>query len=91
MTNVFESAKDYFKTIVDNEDKIPFHIGEVTNFWILLTMIEDGIAIYQMGLNTTNDDDLIHTLKNGEQSSKVTATNLRIFFKKRRDTITSFC
>jgi len=82
MTNLFESTTDYLKTLVDHEEKNPLHVGEVNCLWVLLTMIEEGIGLYQIGLNTTNDDDLIHALKNGEQQSKDTSNQLRTFLKK---------
>ncbi|KQL50727.1 hypothetical protein AN964_24180 [Heyndrickxia shackletonii] len=82
MTNLFESTKDFFKTLIDCEEKNPLHVGEVNSLWVLLTMLEEGISVYQIGLNTTNDDDLIHALKNGEQSSKAISNQLRTFFKK---------
>ncbi|PKR85016.1 DUF3231 family protein [Heyndrickxia camelliae] len=82
MTNLFESTKDYLKTLVDHEEKNPLHVGEVNHMWVLLTMMEEGIGVYQTGLNTTNDDDLIHAIRNGEQQSKATAQQIRIFLKK---------
>ncbi|MBS4174910.1 DUF3231 family protein [Bacillus sp. FJAT-49736] len=82
MTNLFESALNHFQTLIDRENKNPLHVGEVTNLWVLLTMIEEGICIYQIGLNTTTDADLIHAFINGEQSSKDIAQQLRAFFKK---------
>lgn len=80
MTNVFESMKDLFAPLVDNEDKNPLHIGEVTHFWLLLTLIEEGLGLYQLALNTTKDEQLIHALVNGKQSSKEVSERLRAFF-----------
>ncbi|WP_040209347.1 DUF3231 family protein [Neobacillus jeddahensis] len=82
MTNMFESMKDLFVPIVDGMDKHPLHIGEVSHLWLLLTLIEEGIIVYQLGLNTTTDPDLIHALTNGEQSAKEVAKRLRNFFIK---------
>ena len=82
MTNFFESMKDIF-TPMDGEgqESSPLHIGEVTFFWVLLTLLEEGLAVYQLGLNTTTDSQLIHALTNGEESSKNVITDLRTFFK----------
>jgi len=82
MTNILESIKDLFSPLLENEEKSPLHIGEVMNFWLLLTLIQEGLDVYQLGLNTTQDDQLIHALKNGEQSSRNVIAQLQAFLKK---------
>lgn len=80
MTNIFESLKDLFTPMADNERKNPLHIGEVNHFWLLLTLIEEGIMIFQLALNTTTDDQLMHALSNGHQSAKEASQRMRTFF-----------
>lgn len=80
MTNIFESFKDFISPLMDNE-KHPLHVGEVSSFWMLLTMFEEGVALYQTSLNTTNDKELIHVLKNGEELSKTSIQLLSNFMK----------
>ncbi|MGV3465719.1 MAG: DUF3231 family protein [Heyndrickxia sp.] len=82
MTNLFESIKDFFKTFADSEDPNPLHTGEVTNIWLLLTLLEEGVITYQVGLNTTTDDALIHTFNNGIQLSEITINKLKTFMIK---------
>ncbi|MDN3015317.1 DUF3231 family protein [Paenibacillus sp. BSR1-1] len=82
MTNIFESIKDLFAPLVDGEEKKPLHTGEVTNLWVLLTLLEEGLIVYQLGLNTTKDDQLVHAFTNGEQLSRSLIDRLRNFFIK---------
>lgn len=81
MTNIFEALKDFIVPIIDNKEKTPLHVGEVADFWMLLTMLEEGVSIYQLALNTTIDDELIHALKNGEETSKNIIERLIVFMK----------
>lgn len=80
MTNIFESLKDLFTPMADDERKNPLYIGEVTHFWLLLTLIEEGIMIFQLALNTTTDDQLMHALSNGHPSAKEVCQRLRNYF-----------
>ncbi len=82
MANFFESIKDMFEPFVDGEEKNPLHVGEVMNLWLLLTLFEEGLTVYQIGLNTTVDQQLQHALKNGEKESSYMANQLRTFLRK---------
>ncbi|RSK26013.1 DUF3231 family protein [Bacillus sp. HMF5848] len=63
MTNIFESVSNALKTVTDDEEKGPLHVGEVMNLWTYLTMLEEANRFAEVGLNTTTDDDLIEALK----------------------------
>ncbi|KHD84178.1 DUF3231 family protein [Bacillus ginsengihumi] len=80
MTNIFESLKDFISPLIDNE-KNPLHVGEVSNLWILLTMLEDGISLYQTSLNTSKDGELLHTLEKGMQLSINSINKLKTFMQ----------
>ncbi|MFF2448080.1 DUF3231 family protein [Neobacillus sp. NPDC058068] len=82
MTNLLEAIKDYLAPLVDGEPKKPLHVGEVNNLWLLLTLLEEGLAVYQLGLNTTTDKQLIHALTNGQEESIKTIEQIRNFFIK---------
>ncbi|GKU82947.1 DUF3231 family protein [Niallia sp. NCCP-28] len=81
MTNIFESFKDFVFPYENYDKKYPLHTGEVTNFWLLLTMLEEGITFYQIALNTTKDEELRHVLQHGESLSKSTIQKLSKFMK----------
>jgi len=81
MTNIFESLKDFIFPYASYDKNYPLHTGEVTNFWLLLTMLEEGIPLYQIALNTTKDAELRHVLQHGESLSKTTIQNLSKFMK----------
>lgn len=82
MTNVFESMKDLFTPQAADQQQNPLHVGEVTHAWVLLTLIEEGLTVYQQSLNTTKDDELIHAFRNGQQASTDIAEQLRSFLRK---------
>jgi hypothetical protein len=81
MTNLFESIKVFLFPHDNYDKKYPLHVGEVTNLWILLTMLEEGLTLYQTSLNTTMDDELIRTLQNGEENTKIAIQKLTEFMK----------
>lgn len=82
LTNIFESLKDFLKPLVDNNNKKPLHTGEVTNHWLLLTLLEEGVSLYEMGMNTTNNNELLDALGDGLALSKKTINNLGAFLKE---------
>jgi hypothetical protein len=82
MTNVFESMKDLFTVDAVDKQQNPLHVGEVTHVWVLVTLIEEGLTVYQQSLNTTKDDELIHALRNSQQAATNIAENLRSFLRK---------
>nr|WP_242035106.1 DUF3231 family protein [Mesobacillus harenae] len=46
------------------------HVGEVMSLWTALTSFQEARGLYQAALNTTEDADLIHALKNAIKAYK---------------------
>ncbi|MBU9722628.1 MULTISPECIES: DUF3231 family protein [Bacillaceae] len=63
MGNPFEAVWNTLKVTVDNanEPKHPLHVIEVGDCWKYLTMVEEFIRYEEIGLHTTNDDE-VHEL-----------------------------
>lgn len=84
MTNVFESMKDLFTPQAADEQQNPLHVGEVMHAWVLLTLIEEGLTVYQQSLNTTKDVELIHALRRRTTGFYRYCRAVTFFFKERR-------
>ncbi|QOR67966.1 DUF3231 family protein [Cytobacillus suaedae] len=63
MTNIFETVKDFLQMNLDNEPKNPLHVGEVMSCWMYLTLMDEATIYIQIGLNSTNDDEVRQLLK----------------------------
>ncbi|GAA0316896.1 hypothetical protein GCM10008967_04350 [Bacillus carboniphilus] len=64
MANPFEAVWNILKTTLDNMDEphTPLHVIEVGDCWTYLALIEEFIRYEEVGLNTTNDDEVIEML-----------------------------
>lgn len=58
MTSIFESVKDFLQISLDDEPKNPLHVGEVMSCWMYLALMDEATVYIQMGLNSTNDDEV---------------------------------
>ncbi|WP_306010406.1 DUF3231 family protein [Bacillus sp. MMSF_3328] len=63
MTSIFEALKVYLQQSLDNEPKNPLHVGEVMSCWMYLALMDEATVYIQIGLNSTNDDEVIGLLK----------------------------
>ncbi|WP_042356838.1 DUF3231 family protein [Bacillus rubiinfantis] len=82
MTNIIDSIKEYLQMNVDNEPKSPLHVGEVMSLWLYLTIIDEASVFIQIGLNTTNDDDVKKILEESLSQCKAQAQRFEDFMRK---------
>ncbi|MDX8344574.1 DUF3231 family protein [Rossellomorea sp. YZS02] len=69
MTHVFEAISAIMKNFTDEAPKPPLHVGEVMDLWTAFTAFHEAHALYQIGLNTTTDKDMLHVLQNALEGS----------------------
>lgn len=82
MTNIFEAALNVFKLSADNEPKSPLHIGEAYACWMYMGLMDEATVFIQMGLNSTNDDELKDMLKDSLEQCQSQSKQLQEFMKK---------
>lgn len=58
MIKVWESVMDAMKSMTDQDEDQPLHVGEVMSCWIYLLGLELAKASVQVGINTTTDSEL---------------------------------
>ncbi|MEH7121591.1 hypothetical protein V7128_30000 [Neobacillus vireti] len=58
MVNLWETAIDALKSITDQDEDQPLHVGEVMACWLYLSGLELAKVSVQAGINTTMDDEL---------------------------------
>lgn len=81
MGNVLETITSLIKDFVDEEPKPHLHVGEVMALWTAYTAFHEAHMLYQMGLNSTNDQDLQHALKAAYNSSMQDTKKIEEFLK----------
>ncbi|RFB14816.1 DUF3231 family protein [Bacillus sp. HNG] len=82
MTNPLESVLSIIKNFVDDEPKPPLHVGEVMDLWTAYTAFNEAHILYQVGLNSTTDTDLIHALQSAFHSSEADTKKIESFLIK---------
>ena len=70
MTRHLEAIAAVVKSFTDEEAKPPLHVGEVRMLWTSLTLFQEALAGYIVGLNTTTDPQLKHALTNAVGAAK---------------------
>jgi hypothetical protein len=68
MTNLLETLGSFLQMKMDNENKAPLHVGETMNLWMFLTTIHEANIFNQMGINSTNDDELLEMLQDSSKA-----------------------
>lgn len=68
MTNLLETLGSFLQMKLDNEEKAPLHVGETMNLWMFLTTIHEANIFNQMGMNSTNDDELLEMLQDSTKT-----------------------
>ncbi|MBN8204017.1 DUF3231 family protein [Bacillus sp. NTK034] len=58
MLNVWETVMDTMKSMTDQDEDQPLHVGEVMACWIYLAGLELAKVSVQAGINTTTDNEL---------------------------------
>ena len=81
MPNPFEAFWNTIKLSMDNldEPKNPLHTGEVTTCWMYYTALKEAISYEELGLNTTNDDEVREMLHDALNMCTAQATILENF------------
>lgn len=65
MANKIEAVINTFKKLIDNEPKNPLHVSEVSGIWLYATALNESLCFEEIGLNTTQDDELYEALEDG--------------------------
>lgn len=81
MTSIFETVKDFLQMSMDNEPKSPLHVGEVMSCWMYLALMDEATIYIQIGLNTTNDDEVIQLLKSSLTQCEVQGARFKELLK----------
>jgi hypothetical protein len=81
MPNPFEAFWNTLKAM-KSDIKKPIHVGEVMAFWVYLTALQEMLRYEEIGLNTTNDDEVIDMLNDAYKMCKSQAGRLEDFFIK---------
>lgn len=58
MVKVWETVMDAMKSMADQDEDQPLHVGEVMSCWIYLSGLELAKVSVQVGINTTTDSEL---------------------------------
>ncbi|MFD0697595.1 DUF3231 family protein [Paenibacillus sp. GCM10027628] len=71
MVNVLETAMDIIKSMTDQDENQPLHVGEVMGCWLYMAGLELAKVTVQAGISTTSDHELKFIL---EEDSKLGAS-----------------
>ncbi len=82
MINTFEAISSIIKNFVDEAPKPPLHVGEVMDLWTAFTAFHEAHALYQVGLNTTTDQDMLHVLQSALKGSMADTKKIEEFLLK---------
>lgn len=82
MTNAFEAISAIMKNFVDEAPKPPLHVGEVMDLWTAFTAFHEAHALYQVGMNTTTDNDVQHVLQSALEGSMSDTKKIEAFLLK---------
>lgn len=80
--NLLESIAAVVKSFTDEEPKLPLHVGEVMTLWTMLTLLQEAVAGYIVGLNTTTDPQLKHALSQAMEESKRDIRTIKEFLMR---------
>ncbi|WP_134682684.1 DUF3231 family protein [Brevibacillus migulae] len=58
MVNILESTIDTIKSMIDQDEDQPLHVGEVMGCWMYLAGLELAKSTVQSAINTTTDHEL---------------------------------
>lgn len=85
MANPFEAFWDILKPSNvndDNDQKTPMHIGEVMSCWNYFILMKEMLRFEEVGLNTTNDSEMVKLLKDANKMCKEHSDRLEKFLIK---------
>ncbi|MBM7659806.1 hypothetical protein JOC85_000573 [Bacillus mesophilus] len=82
MTSIVEAVKDLLQTNFDNEPKAPLHVGEVMSCWMYLALMDEATIYLQIGINTTNDDEVRKLLIDSMKQCSTQANRFKDLMRK---------
>ncbi|WP_064094139.1 DUF3231 family protein [Rossellomorea aquimaris] len=82
MTSALEAISAIIKNFADEAPKPPLHVGEVMDLWTAFTAFHEAHSLYQIGLNTSTDKDMLHVLQNALEGSKSDTKKIEEFLLK---------
>ena len=82
MTNYIEAAMAAVKTIVDDEPEPPLNIIEAGHCWLIYGILKEAISFEEIGLNTTDDDELKGIVTDAIRMCQAQADDLEVFMRK---------
>lgn len=82
MSNIVEAIRSMVNTIVDDEPKPPITILEASNLWLYFAGITEAIAFEEIGLNTTEDDELKGILMDAKKMCSNQSERIKKFMIK---------
>lgn len=82
MAHTYEALIKVIKSLFDDEPKPSLHVGEVMCCWTYLAMLEEAVALEQLGINSTEDTDLIDVLHKSMGGASSQAKRLKDFLQQ---------
>jgi hypothetical protein len=82
MANLLETLGSFLQNKMDNEEKAPLHVGETMNLWLFLTTVHEANIFTQVGINSTNDDELLEMLQDSSKACEKQTKQVRDFLIK---------
>ncbi|WP_096200376.1 DUF3231 family protein [Bacillus sp. FJAT-45350] len=82
MPNIIEMLSSTFNTIVDDEPKLQINIVEASYCWFYYGIVKEAIAFEEIGLNTTDDDELKGILTDAVKLCSKQSKKLEQFMRK---------
>lgn len=79
MTNLLETARSVFSDFIDEKPTPPLHLGEAMSCWTLYTLFAEGHMMYEVGLHTSSDLDLLNSLESILKASEADIKILKEF------------
>lgn len=80
--HAFEALMKVLHSLLDDEPKPSLHVGEVMSCWTYLTVLEESVALEQIGINTTEDTELKNFLHKTMGGASSQATRLKDFLQQ---------
>lgn len=81
MPNVIEALISLLKPQVDEESKVPLHVGEVMALWTYQALLDEAAVYEEVALNTTEDHDLRGSVKDAIEMCIGQSNRLRDFLR----------
>lgn len=80
--HAIEALLKVFHSLFDDDPKPSLHVGEVMSCWTYLTVLEETVALEQIGINTTEDTELKNFLHKTLGAASSQGTRLKDFLQQ---------